>query len=126
MLLIGLRVVQGKWHAVTRGDLGAVPGADFCGRSRTVRWVPGGRGPARRTRVSQAVVAADLGRDGVLRAAGAAACLHPASRAGESKPRNAGGGTSPMNLLGAGLGLRSSARFQARYWIFQLPLKEAA
>lgn len=74
--LIGLTVVQGKWHAVTCGDLGAVPRADFCGRSRAVQSVPGGRGPALRTRVSWAAVAADFGRDGVLHAARVAACLH--------------------------------------------------
>lgn len=74
--LIGLTVVQGKWHAVTCGDLGAVPRADFCGRSRAVQSVLGGRGPAHRTRGSWAVVAADFGRDGVLHAARVAACLH--------------------------------------------------
>lgn len=105
MLLIGLRVAQGKWHAVTRGDLGAVPGADFCSRSRTVWSVPGGRGPAPPTGVSRAVVAADFGRDGVLPDAGAAACLHPASRTSESEPRNSGGDTNPMSFPGTGLGL---------------------
>lgn len=70
LLLIGLAVVQGKWHAVTCGDLGVVPGADFCNRSRAVQSAPGGRGAVCRTRVSWAVVAADFGRDGVLPAAG--------------------------------------------------------
>lgn len=73
---------------MTCGDLGAVPGADFHSRSRAVQSVPGGRGPARRTRMSWAVVAADFGRAEVLHAAGGTVCLYPALRMGESEPRN--------------------------------------